>query len=176
MTAAQDRATLRQSLRDKIDEVSQPGGWSGKKRKPCMSAVMDRTTGDIYYNHNVKDAVDPDDLDPLLRERYDKWLNKDNGSGWRQLEENQSMHGVPGQHSEVRALNEALKNARSQGREPKLSDFMVENAKVTRDDLPSHKVPMPCCANCAQMVDGTDGAWGGWTEPFGTKLEMWDRS
>ncbi|SDK91369.1 YwqJ-like deaminase [Glycomyces sambucus] len=180
-----DRLRLRQAVRDKIDDVSDPtnpDGWSKKQRQPCVSAVWDRESGRIYYNHNNrKDPVDPDRLDPILRRRYEDYQNRNNpNSNWKNdLEENQDMHGEPGQHSESRATNKALKDARADGREPRLEDFMVENGRVTSDSRSDHKQPMPCCANCTQMIDGVDGSSGGWdTDAHGkkTKRSGWDGS
>jgi hypothetical protein len=182
---AVDRARLREQLHNKIDDVSDlsnPDRWGKSKREPCVSAVWDRKTGDIFYNHNDRDTpVDKDKMDPLLRERFEKYekheksTNDDEreASGWKRLEDNQEMHGVPGQHSETRATDEALKKAREDpNRDPKLSDFMVENAQ------PKNKRPMPCCANCTQMIDGVNGSSAGWVHQDGkkTKLVPWDGS
>ncbi|RRR98138.1 YwqJ-related putative deaminase [Glycomyces terrestris] len=174
-----DRLRLRQAVRDKIDDAADqtnPDGWTKKTRQPCVSAVWDRKSGNVYYNHNVKDSVDPDDLDPILRERFQNFQDKKN---WDfDLEEDQTMHGIPGQHSETRATNEALKAARAEGRDPDLGDFMVENARVTSESRSDHKNPMPCCANCTQMIDGVNGSSGGWDVVDGkkTKRKNWDGS
>jgi hypothetical protein len=171
---AVDRDRLRKELHKKIDDMSDltnPDRWGKSKREPCMSAVWDRKTGDVFYNHNDRDTpVDKDKLDPLLRERYERYENGD----WKQLEEDQSKHGVPGQHSETRATNEALQKAREDpNRDPKLEDFMLENAN------PKTKRPMPCCGNCTQMVDGVNGSSAGWvhnSDGTRNKLIPWDGS
>jgi len=174
-----DRKMLRDELHKKIDDVSDltnPDFLGKKKREPCMSAVWDRKTGDVFYNHNDRDTpVDKDKLDPLLRDRFEKWEKRDEGSGWKNdLESDQDMHGTPGMHSETRATNEALDKARKDNpdRDVKLDDFMVENAS------PKDKRPMPCCANCTQMIDGVNGSSAGWVHQDGkkTKLIPWDGS
>jgi hypothetical protein len=164
-----ERERLRQDLHDFID--ANPNGWSGKQRKPCISAVRDKVSGRTYFNHNVKTDVDRDNLDPILKERFDRWQR----GGFKDLEgPDAPKHGTPGQHSETRAMNEALKAARAEGREPRLEDFMIENAKIMNPGNPGHKAPMPCCQNCSQLLDGADGAWNGWDAPFGSKKSMWD--
>lgn len=175
-----DRDMLRKELHKKIDDVSDltnPDFLGKSKREPCMSAVWDRKTGDVFYNHNDRDTpVDKDTLDPLLRKRFDEYEKYDKGeqSDWKRLEDNQEMHGVPGQHSESRATNDALKKAREDpNRDPKLEDFMVENAN------PKTKRPMPCCGNCTQMIDGVNGSSGGWVHNAGgtkSKQIPWDGS
>ncbi|PRY59530.1 MULTISPECIES: YwqJ-related putative deaminase [Glycomyces] len=162
-----DRQRLREALHDKIDEVSDGRDpttfWSGAQRRPCMSAVWDRESGRVYYNHNTKGKVleDPDGLHPILKDRYDEYKKGDGGT-WKQYEPNQKDHGEPGTHSETRATNEALLDAETdyakgeRRDKPKLDDFMVDNAN------PSNKDFMPCCPQCTQMIDGVDGADAGW--------------
>ncbi|WP_112135723.1 YwqJ-related putative deaminase [Glycomyces dulcitolivorans] len=170
-----DRKRLREALHDKIDEVSDERDpsthWSGNRRRPCMSAVWDRESGKVFYNHNSKEAIDPDRLHPKLRERYDNYKD----GNWNRYEADQDKHGEPGKHSESRATNQALKEAEmdylkgERKDRPKLEDFMVENA------APNNKKPMPCCPQCTQMVDGVDGADRGWDKnPDGSKKHRTD--
>lgn len=173
-----DRDMLRKELHKKIDDVSDltnPDFLGKGKREPCMSAVWDRKTGDVFYNHNDRDTpVDKDKLDPLLKERFEKYERRNETDEWKRHEDNQEMHGVPGQHSETRATNDALKKAREDpNRDPKLEDFMLENAN------PKTKRPMPCCGNCTQMVDGVNGSSAGWVhnaDGSKTKQSPWDGS
>lgn len=166
----EERLRLRQDLHDFVD--ANPHGWSGKKSKPAIAAVRDKVTDRTYFNHNVN-SVDADDLDPILRERFDRWQQ----DGFKDLEgPDAPKHSAPGTHAEARAMNEALKDARAEGREPNLADFMIETTSIMKPGSPGHKKPMPCCQNCAQFLDGADGAWNGWGEPFGhgTKKSKWD--
>ncbi|MCD0446783.1 hypothetical protein LO763_24500 [Glycomyces sp. A-F 0318] len=151
-----DHERLKERWNEFIDE--NPRGWSNKQRTPCVSAVWDRQSGRVYYDHNVhkrdKWNMNPDDLDPILRERYNKSLDKD-GPFWK-LQEDQGRHGAPGTHSETRATNQALKDARADGREPFMEDFMIHNGN------PKSKDSMRCCGNCTQMCDGAHGSKAGW--------------
>jgi len=153
---AADFKRLQDRLEDYID--ANPDGWTDEQRNPCVSAVWDRTSGRVYYGHNVNGRVNRDGLDPAIRGRYDAWVNRHEGSGWQtDLEPNQERHGIPGRHSEVRATNEALQDARREGRDPRLDEFMAASAS------PLDKYKMPCCANCTQMIDGVKGSSSGWT-------------
>ncbi|MEU6246235.1 hypothetical protein [Glycomyces sp. NPDC047010] len=152
-----DHDKLKDRWNEYIDE--NPDGWSNKKRQPCVSAVWDRESGRVYYDHNVnkrdKWNMDPDELDPILRERYNKSLDRD-GDFWKLQPPDQDRHGAPGTHSETRALNRALKDARADGREPWMEDFMIHNGN------PKSKESMRSCGNCTQMCDGTHGSKAGW--------------
>src|SRR5690606_31708894 len=65
-----DHEKLKERWNSYVDE--NPDGWSNKQRMPCVSAVWDRKSGRVYYDHNVhkrdKWNMNPDDLDPILRE------------------------------------------------------------------------------------------------------------
>ncbi len=152
-----DHEKLRERWNEYIDE--NPNNWGSKQQQPCVSAVWDRKSGRVYYDHNVhkrdKWNMNPDDLDPILRERYKKSLDKD-GPFWK-MQDNQDWHGAPGTHSETRATNQALKDARNDpGREPFMEDFMLHNGNH------KSKKDMRCCGNCTQMCDGVHGAKAGW--------------
>ncbi|THV41401.1 YwqJ-related putative deaminase [Glycomyces buryatensis] len=180
---AADRARLRDALLQKLAEVSDDRYkeyWGPGRRQPCMSAVWDRESGRIYYNHNTKMDVTEESLEPPLKERFKKY--DDGDPSWKKLEPEtmpnprgsdlpdiEVDHGVPGQHAEVRGMNEALRDARSDGRDPDLSEFMVENVKVNKEGSEGYGDRMACCENCAQMLDGADGAWDGWDRPYGNK-------
>lgn len=152
-----DHERLKERWNEYLDE--NPQGWSNKTQQPCVSAVWDRKSGRVYYDHNVhkrdKWNMDPNDLDPILRERYNRSRDED-GPFW-QVQEDQRRHGAPGTHSETRATNQALKDARNDpGREPYLEDFMLHNGN------PKSRRSMPCCGNCTQMCDGVHGSKAGW--------------
>lgn len=170
---AADRQRLRQALHDKIDDVRNPNNPNQypKGGAPCVSAVWDRKSGRVYYDHNVKAIPDKNDFDPILRERMERFDNKD----WheRGLRPGiQQNYGVPGQHSESRAANNALKDARAEGRDPKMDDLWIENAN------PLNKKPMKCCIQCTQMVDGADGSSAGWKGHGKSKTDdrNWDEN
>ncbi len=168
---AADRRRLREALHDKIDDVKDPNNpdkWDKKQREPCVSASWDRKSGRVYYNHNDRDTpVDPNKLDPILRERYKDFQD---GKWEQQTPHNLVQYGEPGQHCEVRATNKALTDARAEGRTPELKDFWVDNAN------PKNKEPMRCCIQCTQMIDGADGSSSGWEVKDGkrTKVKNWD--
>ncbi|MCD0445030.1 hypothetical protein LO763_15545 [Glycomyces sp. A-F 0318] len=177
MDASGDDAADFRRLQERLDDYidANPPGWTDSQRNPCVSAVWDRTSGRVYYNHNVNEAPRRSDFDPALRGRFDDYANRNDGSGWKSdLEPGQERHGVPGRHSEVRATNEALKDARAEGRDPRLDEFMAASAS------PVDKLKMPCCGNCTQMIDGVKGSSSGWsTDGHGNKTKnnrSWDGS
>ncbi|MEU0565492.1 hypothetical protein ABZ297_08890 [Nonomuraea sp. NPDC005983] len=130
--------------------------FSDQKAGPVLSVLMDRRTGKLYEGVNDMIAV-PDDLHPLLRERFDGLTN------WSR-EVGPFDHGPdyppgafphfsePGTHAEVTAVNKALfdRTARGETVTPAtLQEFYFDNRWIrVVDDLER----APCCANCTHFL------------------------
>ena len=136
-------------------EAQRIGSTQSKaERGPVLSAVKDPLTGKIHYGQNTKGV--PEDLHPLLKNRveaYDAQLKagKVNASAV-----DLAKAGEPGTHSEVVALNKAIKaREAAMGRAMKdteLGDFMLHNRSLAPKSL-GEGVP-PRCANCWHITKG----------------------
>lgn len=127
-----------------------------------LSGIYDTRTGQSYYGQNLTPAQlrDPefmtrwrDDLHPLLRDRLDAHERAlaDNTISAPSLDIERA--GVPGSHSEINALNQALQAREAAGlpvREEDLGDLLLHNRSLGRD---SSGVP-PRCINCWHITDG----------------------
>ncbi|MEV4242385.1 hypothetical protein AB0J63_03135 [Streptosporangium canum] len=130
--------------------------FSDQKAGPVLSVLMDRKTGRLYEGVNDMIVV-PDDLHPLLRERFDRltdWSEEvgpfDHGSDYPP---GASPHfSEPGTHAEVTAVNKALfdRTARGETVTPAtLQELYFDNRWIrVVDDLER----APCCANCTHFL------------------------
>jgi len=123
---------------------------SRSQRGPVLSAVMDPKSGEIFYGQNLGRV--PTDLHPLLQQRLDQYLDfSDLTGGATPL-----RAGVPGSHSEIVALNQALKARELSTGIPMsaggLSEFLMTNRSLigTRSVI---GIP-PRCLNCVALTDG----------------------
>jgi hypothetical protein len=120
---------------------------SNSERGPVLSGVMDAKTGVIYHGQNTNSA--PADLHPLLKDRLDHYDKVTVGQAPINL-------GVPGAHSEIHALNQAIKaRERITGvpvTEKDLSDFLLHNRSL-RGKTKGIGVP-PRCTNCVVLTYG----------------------
>lgn len=120
---------------------------SGGKRGPVLSGVMDTYSGEIFYGINV--AGVPSDLHPLLVKRLTNYLESCNGV-------TPERAGIPGAHSEIVALDKALKSREA-----------ATGVTVSESDLPSFQLHNRCligrrrvigipprCPNCAGITRG----------------------
>lgn len=133
-----------------------PAYKSNKERGPVLTILKDKKTGKVFEGLNH--PVPPSDLDPILAERLKRFKAK--------YPDGKYPHPIskPGQHSEIYALNEALKARRAAGMdvtEGDLQDFALYNEKL-RGSTPGEP---PCCPNCTGLLDGVDSLSG--------KKEVW---
>ena len=124
-----------------------PRYLSNSQRGPVLSGVMDPQTGDIFYGLNQGKV--PSDLHPLLQQRLDNYLEATNGA-------TPVRAGVPGSHSEIMALDQAIKAREARlgitATETDISDFLLHNRSLIGERR-AIGIP-PRCANCAAITDG----------------------
>ncbi|MFI6802738.1 hypothetical protein [Streptosporangium canum] len=130
--------------------------FSDQKAGPVLSILMDRKTGRLYEGVNDMIVV-PDDLHPLLRERFDRltvWSEDvgpfDHGPDYPP---GASPHfSEPGTHAEVTAVSKAIfdRTARGETVTPAtLQELYFDNRWIrVIDDLER----APCCANCTHFL------------------------
>lgn len=140
----------------RADAISTKGSsdyLSRSQRGPVLTGVMDPQTGEIFYGMN-QGAV-PSDLHPLLQDRLDAYLDATGGI-------TPLRAGIPGSHSEIVALDQAIK-ARElwQGfpvTESSLSDFLLSNRTLIGERRVIG-IP-PRCPNCAVITNGVQTVGG----------------
>ncbi|MFI7050960.1 hypothetical protein ACIBLB_02775 [Streptosporangium canum] len=130
--------------------------FSDQKAGPVLSVLMDRKTGRLYEGVNDMIVV-PDDLHPLLRERFDRltvWSEEvgpfDHGPDYPP---GASPHfSEPGTHAEVTAVSKALFDRTARGETvttATLQELYFDNRWIrVIDDLER----APCCANCTHFL------------------------
>jgi hypothetical protein len=138
-------------------------GASRKSRGPVVSGITDPSTGKTYFGQNLtkKELSDPtfmthfrEQLHPLLKQRLDVYDQKlAAGEIKAEVQTDLDRAGIPGSHSEIRALDQALRAREASTGKP-----------VTESDLPSFMlhnrslndpagVP-PRCSHCWHLTDG----------------------
>ncbi|NWJ95890.1 MAG: hypothetical protein HXX20_08920 [Chloroflexi bacterium] len=132
-----------------LDEGNTVYHLSNKYRGPVLTGIMDTQTHEIFYGINSFDKSLPTNLHPLLSQRLEEYFAKTGG-------ETPLKAGKPGSHSEVFALDKALKarEARTGRRvsESELSDFLLHNRSL-RGTRKGTGIP-PRCPNCRALTDG----------------------
>jgi Domain of unknown function (DUF4781)/YwqJ-like deaminase len=137
-------------------------GESKRSRGPVLSGVTDPLTGKTYFGQNFTPrerdsevfADFKDQLHPLLKERL-KTYDQRKDAGLIKAENPLSLEtaGLPGSHSELRALDQALKARESYTgqsiSEDDLSSFLLHNRSLGD----TSGVP-PRCINCWHLTDG----------------------
>jgi RHS repeat-associated protein len=133
---------------------------SQDERGPCVSMVLDQETGQGFAGIN-RDAP-PDDPHPIIQDRLD---NPPEG-GWRNPDE-------PGSHSEIHALDQALKARQERANAaadaagiPRPPDPPISTDGLLIDNQRSRGAnkgtPMPCCPNCTHITGGADPSQPGY--------------
>jgi len=131
------------NLASAISNRSSPFYLSNNDRGPVLSGVLDTRSGEVFWGLNHSSI--PDNLHPLLAQRIESY----SPTGLP------SKLGVPGAHSELYALNRALRaREKAMGRavtERELSEFMVHN-RFLRGNRRLQSVPR--CMHCAELTTG----------------------
>lgn len=142
---------LRQSVAERAWGISTEGSaeyLSRSQRGPVLSGVMDTRTGEIFYGLNQKGV--PTNLHPLLQQSLGEYLAGNGGV-------TPERAGIPGSHSEVVALDQAIKAREAvTGRamtQAEFGEFLVSNRTLIGQRR-GVGVPPPC-ANCAAIIEGT---------------------
>jgi hypothetical protein len=124
---------------------------SNRKRGPVLTVLKDRKTGQIFEGLNDKKA--PSNLHPILKKRLDKFYKEyPSQKDWPHPSD-------PGTHSEIYALDKALKAREAAGMkvtEKSLKDFTLYNETLYKKKTGS----VPCCANCTRLLDGVESLSG----------------
>ena len=159
LTAAEVEAQFGKAGADLVNETQaealRVGATQGaKQRGPVLSGVKDPMTGETHYGQNVKDL--PDDLHPVLSERVTAHKTELANGRVNASEIDLSKAGQPGTHSEIMALDKAIKAREAVTGKPvtdaELSDFMLHNRSLVPKTL-GEGVP-PRCANCWHITKG----------------------
>ncbi|UOQ72681.1 type VI secretion system tube protein TssD [Hymenobacter cellulosilyticus] len=120
---------------------------SNAERGPVLSGIIDPTTGNIFFGQNTD--TPPPNLHSLLGKRLEAYLKATNGKTPENL-------GVAGAHSEIYALDQALKAREKHTGRPvtqqDLAGFLLHNRSL-RGSTKGVGVP-PRCTNCAILTDG----------------------
>jgi hypothetical protein len=140
-----DEAAETALLRGQAEEMAQmlARTQSNARRGPVLSLVRDRVTGEVFDAQNLSSI--PSNLHPLLASRLESHLAANAGKL-------NPVWGVPGAHSEVWALNQALLRRESLGiGVQSLDDFSLYNVSLWRNRLGT---TVPRCGNCNPITDG----------------------
>jgi hypothetical protein len=116
---------------------------SNARRGPVLSVLRDRVTGEIFDAQNLSSV--PGNLHPLLQARLDKHL-ANVGSNLN------PVWGIPGSHSEIWALNSALRRREALGMTVNsLDDFSLYNVSLWNNRIGT---TVPRCGNCNVITQG----------------------
>ena len=122
---------------------------SKSQRGPVLTGVLDKKTGDIFYGINSK--LEVSNLHPILQKRLDALKQRTGGKGNRP----DYVNEIPGSHSEISAVNEALKAREAAGAtitEDVLGDFILHN-KAIKGSGKGDFAP-PRCPDCNELTKG----------------------
>jgi YwqJ-like deaminase len=147
-----------QKAQDIIDS-----GASKRSRGPVVSGITDPATGKTYFGQNFTEkernnldfmASFKEQLHPLLKERLETHTQKlETGKVKAEFPTDLDKGGIPGTHSEVQALDQALKAREVHTGNPiteaELSSFLLHNRSLNNVT----GVP-PRCAHCWHLTDG----------------------
>ena len=140
----------------------------GKKAAgPCLSTVYDPITHQLYYGQNYKSKSKTqlaeyyswleNDADPIIKERTEKYAADIAAGKVTDLPENHDSRLAA--HSEVRALDQALKVRRDLGmivNESTLSELYLYNIDLWKMYAGEGIIPKDRCANCSRITDGVN--------------------
>jgi RHS repeat-associated protein len=135
-------SALRDSVRERAAEMVEM--LSRRERGPVLTGVLDKDSGELFFGINQERV--PADLHPLLKEHYDRLMATTGG-------QTPVKAGIPGAHSEIVALNKALRaREAATGRAvtaDDLSGFAIHNRSLLKNKVEG--VP-PLCDNCQAIV------------------------
>ncbi|WP_109078396.1 PAAR domain-containing protein [Aggregatibacter kilianii] len=165
---------LNQKLIDDVKMKAQEileSGVSAKERGPCLSGVYDPATGETFYAQNFKNNATGD-------RAYEAWLNGSPETGGADpiIKESVAQYEAKiasgeitpsdmadrrtAAHSEIRALDQAIKARRERGipvdassiSEMDLYNVDLQNAAIRNNGgMPP---PKPRCEHCQRITDG----------------------
>lgn len=166
---AQARSSEYLARREKASDLA----FSNTKAGPVYTLLMDRRTGKLYEGLNNMLRRVPEDLHPLLRERYEKFAGWARGKGPFTHDEGwpagEFPHwSEPGTHSEVTATSKALWDRTLNGEtvtSGTLRDFYFDNRLLSNhyQGIVARQ-RIPCCANCTHFLYDTPNSVGYFTK------------
>ncbi len=149
--------TVRQLSKTQIDDIAKSSraradeirsATSNSERSPVLSTVLDKKTGKTFEGLNVRSL--PKDLHPILQKRIDTFK--------KQFGSNNPHFSEPGNHSEIIAVDKALKARESAGikvTEADLKDFVIHN-----EWLKGKPNPAKMCQNCNYLLPEVESLTG----------------
>jgi hypothetical protein len=127
---------------------------SNRERGPVLTGVKDPLTGKTHFGKNVEKI--PEDLHPMLKGRVEAYISQRDAGKINAESDDLLRAGVPGSHSEIIALDKAIKARESTTRqsmhESELSEFLLHNRSLMKKTL-GQGVP-PRCINCWHITEG----------------------
>jgi hypothetical protein len=147
--------------------------FSRAKVGPVYTLLMDRRTGKLYEGLNSMLQRVPEDLHPILRERYEKFADWAHGAGPFTHDEGSPPGDFPhwsepGTHSEVTATSKALWDRTLSGETvtPETLREMYFDNRLLSDHYQGYSVrqQLPCCANCSNLLYDVPNSVGYFTE------------
>lgn len=162
---------IRQKFEDEQNTMVQKtkSSLGDNKRGPVLTSVIDPETGRVF--HGINGGVLPSerilgslpgDLAPVLSSRVDGYMKTvEAGTGGRRYcTDGTAIDGTPGHHSEMWALDQALKARREAGLpvdERTLNDLFLSNKRLTGSDAGKSIVRCPDCSAITRDVNDVSG-------------------
>ncbi len=148
-----DADLLAASVFSKFNDIKNPDSpnfMGNSKTGPVLSGVLNRETGEIFYGFNQlkgEKNVMPD-LHPVLEERRTQYLSEARSQG---LGVEALGKEIPGIHSEVKAVSEALNNMSPNATSKDLEKLLIFNVRTTGSGKGTSIVR---CDNCQVLTKG----------------------
>ena len=162
------RWLLRRETETMATFIVERAGLSRQERGPVLSAVLDVESGELFFGLNIGRKGHPptdaelrhllEELHPLLKERYQEqrlFVNTLTEEGKMTI--NLLKAGEPGTHSEIIALNNALKAKEARLQRSLTAadlDSLLVNNRSLNTAASVDFVPHPC-SNCCPIIRGT---------------------
>ncbi len=143
-TELHQRINLRGAVHEELDRVKKTG-LSKNELGPALAGVLDKKTGQYYFDINNPKGDLPSKQHKIINERITNMPAK--------IKEEYIKTAGAGSHAEVKALNRALLKRP----DARLSDFMifVISARKINKKMPIG-TPMPRCPHCEYITQGTN--------------------
>lgn len=151
------RKIVEETQRKAKEIVKQTGG--NKQGDPVLTGLIDNKTGKIFFGRNLKSQREIDifleDLHPILKKRLEIHQSHITNNTLNASAVDIQRAGTPASHSEIVAMDEALKARGANVTEADLNDFIIHNKRLGGevDNLGVPKGCPPRCAHCWFLSD-----------------------
>ncbi|MEN9918685.1 MAG: hypothetical protein RL662_1121, partial [Bacteroidota bacterium] len=129
--------------------ISQTGG--NIQGDPVLTGLIDNKTGQIFFGRNLKTQSQIDDflenLHQILKKRLEVHQTHVTNKTLKATDIDIQRAGIPASHSEIVAIDEALKIRGVNVTEADLSDFIIHNKRLG-GEVDSFGVPKGCPPRC----------------------------